>query len=146
MPKKQGISRFRKKITTTATNLPPVQNTAINQDSINSNDNISASVESVNEVEGEQPTLSTYLTIKDIHVPVLDEKARRLAIAYLFQLHGAPEDTLVSPWSVVGSNYCITAIVRKTLNLEPWYNVSNIFNDYLKLTKWRNLYWFQVCI
>lgn len=103
MPKRQGIACDRKKVTTSTKKSPPLQNTAINQDTIIENSNVSVTFELLDEEEEPVPMISNYLTIKDINVPVLDEKACQLAIAYLFQLHGFSRgylrSSLVCSWN-----------------------------------------------
>jgi hypothetical protein len=117
MPTKQGIGRIRKKLLTTTTKSPPEYNTAINYDSIINTDKASVSVDLKDEADKTTPTLSTYLQLKDINIPVLDKRVRRLAIAYLFQIYGSPEDTLAEPWTLKGSPICLTAKVRKAFQL-----------------------------
>jgi hypothetical protein len=88
MAKKQGIGHQRKKTYVDTRKLPPSTNTAINHEILLVDIPPVVMLDNnIDEAEESIPTVSNYLTIKDNPVPVLDEKARRLAIAYLFQVH-----------------------------------------------------------
>ena len=61
-------------------------------------------------------TLSQYLNKEDYSVaPTLDAKARRIAIAFIFESLGAPEDSTENPWLEGGGPNSISSQVKLIL-------------------------------
>jgi hypothetical protein len=57
--------------------------------------------------------------------------AKRMAIAFLFEQLGAPENSNNDPWSVNGGHDGISAIVKKHLYLSSGTNTATVFQDSL---------------
>jgi hypothetical protein len=82
--------------------------------------------------EEQDLTVTEFLNKKDeVCEPTLDATARRIAIAYAFELFGAPEETIDEPWAANGNRYCLSAKVKQMLNLPQWADTTTVFRDYL---------------
>jgi hypothetical protein len=77
-------------------------------------------------------TLQEYV-LQDDNEPetTLDGRDRRIAIAFAFAQLGAPYETLENPWSKRGCINCISAVIKRNLNLPSHTETTQIFRDYL---------------
>jgi hypothetical protein len=136
MGRKKGIGQRRKKSTGTGTGSNKQQPTAEriipnNLQLLYPSPDVDSAV-----VDGEEEeramTVAEFLSRKDeVCEPTLDPTARRIAIAFIFESLGAPEDTKEDPWSAQGDQHCLSAKVKQILKLSQWAEITTIFQDYL---------------
>jgi hypothetical protein len=145
MTRKKGIGYSRKRssikrVISQTNNTNAAINPDVTFNIINTPPHSTILVDDDDDQEEKTPTLEEYLMLNDSPEPVLDEKARRLAIAYMFEVNGAPEDSKEEPWSRVGDQNCLTARIRQALQLTPGYDVVSIFKNYLECQQLGKLY------